>query len=660
MGNTNAAESNQQEKQRKQENVFVAMDAGAEIVDEEECEKTREQQERHQARDRAVIANKNSQKALAEASLQKGARELRRSLPRELDDSMVPESREKKDRDGNNDSDDSCASSSSGSVVISKKKTSASADDEDDADEEDEDLNFKRTDKDWSVLEDGEIDQKRKEQKRENSEAAALAAKAMEHKVKISVSVSPISVSDEYSYLPDNTNNNEGEEEMNLPHDLLSGAYDDDDDTYDDDARNIPSWNMDKEQYRSNLQRESMVYDFDDDINQSREYRNDERRSQQQENLLKHNLQERQQRQQDQHRDDIRRSQQQSSQQQQQQQQQPYRAPEGKSTRTLLYRLLCPNARAGSVIGKNGEKVKQLQRDSGAKIKVEPPVDSTIPERVISIEAYDVEDSQVWAPSQIALLRIVETIVLDGQRNYTIGGAEESNGNIVIRLLLPSSQIRNVIGRFGNVIERIRVGSGSLVRVLPSSETPRCAKRNDEVLQISADSMDNIASALAMITTQLRLDPPVRAHELPGGTKVHNDRASSEASRRINSGIVNEGGVLTSVTTPTTKEQQQQSNYPLGFNEYASSYYGEEKTSPSSDTTDTGGTSYHQQPQSPQTPLAYSQNNDNNVPDTTDVCGLFNITNFEGLDDTEPEARIAPGDIILFFHRYLLFARVLF
>ena len=55
------------------------------------------------------------------------------------------------------------------------------------------------------------------------------------------------------------------------------------------------------------------------------------------------------------------------------------------------------------MIAKNGGKVKQLQRDSGAKIKVEPPVDSTIAERVIAIEAQDVDDPTVWAPSQIAL-----------------------------------------------------------------------------------------------------------------------------------------------------------------------------------------------------------------------------------------------------------------
>ena len=108
-------------------------------------------------------------------------------------------------------------------------------------------------------------------------------------------------------------------------------------------------------------------------------------------------------------------------------------------TRTLLYRLLCPNARAESVIGKNGEKVEMLQRDSGARIKVEPPVDSTIAERVIAIEAPDVDDPSVWTPTQIALLRIVETIVLDAERNTTIGSTDEYNGHICVRLLLPSS-----------------------------------------------------------------------------------------------------------------------------------------------------------------------------------------------------------------------------
>ncbi|CAL6387389.1 unnamed protein product [Bathycoccus prasinos] len=389
-----------------------------------------------------------------------------------------------------------------------------------------------------------------------------------------------------------NNNNNQDidENDVNLPRDLMSAAIGDDSL---DSPILPPVWAQIRRRNSASEGREQISYDFVDEPQGEQRPHLEQRVQQQQSTHQSQTLSF----------------------------SQPYRMPENHgATRTLLYRLLCPNARAGSVIGKNGEKVKQLQRDSGAKIKVEPPVDSTIAERVIAIEAQDVDDPTVWAPSQIALLRIVETIVLDAERNTTIGAAEENNGHIVIRLLLPSSQIRNVIGRFGNVIERIRVGSGLHVRVLPSSETPRCAKRNDEVLQISAESMENVASALVMITTQLRLDPPVRAHELPGGTKVHCDRASSEAIRRAASGIVNEGDV--------------------------GSYYAQKVSPGSSDISSSDS------PQSPatmysssQAPMVHAHGGAyaEQFPDSSDVCGLFNISNFEGLDDTEPESRIAPG-----------------
>jgi hypothetical protein len=40
----------------------------------------------------------------------------------------------------------------------------------------------------------------------------------------------------------------------------------------------------------------------------------------------------------------------------------------------VVFRLLCPNARTGSVIGKGGEVIKQLREDTGARIKVEHAV----------------------------------------------------------------------------------------------------------------------------------------------------------------------------------------------------------------------------------------------------------------------------------------------
>ena len=590
-----------------------------------------------------------------EAAAAAAVRRRRSSVPRELESALI---------EGGGDRvrssrDDDSSGSDERSVIVKSKKIGDSRyfpslendnhrDDEKDEENDDE--------KNYGggggrgreeTYEEGEIRKTRTTNDRGENEEDDFSEALNEEVRRLSVRVS--NNEEDETTAKNNTNNNDqdiDENDVNLPRDLMSAAIGDDS----LDSPILPPWTQIKRRNSASEGREQISYDFVDEPQEQREQRRSYVPMQYQHHNATDDAQLKGQLEQ--------RAQQQLSTHQSQTLpfSQPYRMPENHgATRTLLYRLLCPNARAGSVIGKNGEKVKQLQRDSGAKIKVEPPVDSTISERVIAIEAQDVDDPTVWAPSQIALLRIVETIVLDAERNTTIGAAEEHNGHIVVRLLLPSSQIRNVIGRFGNVIERIRVGSGSHVRVLPSSETPRCAKRNDEVLQISAESMENVASALAMITTQLRLDPPVRAHELPGGTKIHCDRASSEAVRRAASGIVNEGGILTSVdttatttTTTTTTQQQGLQKPPISPSFDAtspdvSSYYAQKLSPGSSDVSSSDS------PQSPvamysssQVPMvheAYAEQ----LPDSSDVCGLFNISNFEGLDDTEPESRIAPG-----------------
>lgn len=566
----------------------------------------------------------------------------RSSVPHELESALIGEGGQM----SKNENNDSSSSEEGGRVVVKSKKIGDSRyfpsleNDEDEEESADDtknennnttNNNNNKGEGEGKTYEEGEIRQTRTEEDDLKSEEASMNEKVR----RLSVRVSNNEDETTTTMMKKNNNNNNqdiDENDVNLPRDLMSAAIGDDSL---DSPILPPVWAQIRRRNSASEGREQISYDFVDEAQgeQRRSYAPTHRDTTDDPHL-KAQLEQRVQQQQSTHQSQTLPF------------SQPYRMPENHgATRTLLYRLLCPNARAGSVIGKNGEKVKQLQRDSGAKIKVEPPVDSTIAERVIAIEAQDVDDPTVWAPSQIALLRIVETIVLDAERNTTIGAAEENNGHIVIRLLLPSSQIRNVIGRFGNVIERIRVGSGSHVRVLPSSETPRCAKRNDEVLQISAESMENVASALAMITTQLRLDPPVRAHELPGGTKVHCDRASSEAIRRAASGIVNEGGILTSVETTTQQQQrlQRTQNSHTSLDATSLESYYAQKVSPGS----SDKSSSTESPQSPlmQMPMvqehggAYAEQ----FPDSSDVCGLFNISNFEGLDDTEPESRIAPN-----------------
>lgn len=55
----------------------------------------------------------------------------------------------------------------------------------------------------------------------------------------------------------------------------------------------------------------------------------------------------------------------------------------------LVFRILCPNEKIGSVIGKGGSIIRGLREDTGARIKVADPIPGS-DERVIIISANEV------------------------------------------------------------------------------------------------------------------------------------------------------------------------------------------------------------------------------------------------------------------------------
>ena len=88
------------------------------------------------------------------------------------------------------------------------------------------------------------------------------------------------------------------------------------------------------------------------------------------------------------------------------------------------YRILCPGAKIGSVIGKGGSIIKALRQECRSKIKVEDSVPGS-DERVIYIcssyrEGRDGEKRGTF-PAQEALLRVHARIV-DG-----VGGASDED-----------------------------------------------------------------------------------------------------------------------------------------------------------------------------------------------------------------------------------------
>ncbi|CAN1298769.1 KH domain-containing protein HEN4, partial [Linum perenne] len=202
------------------------------------------------------------------------------------------------------------------------------------------------------------------------------------------------------------------------------------------------------------------------------------------------------------------------------------------------FRILCPSARTGAVIGKGGATVRHIQSVTGAKIRlldnphghpacdervilishVNNPFSSTnnrIPRAVPADEAATTTSAtdnsnrsashpqdggetdgsssvstkgsggesgdEGWGPVQKALVRVFEKIVKGDS-------VEELGEEVVVvgRVLVGNDQAACLFGRGGNVLEKIMVESGAQqVRLLPRDQIPPCAAQSDELILIT-------------------------------------------------------------------------------------------------------------------------------------------------------------------------------
>ncbi|KAJ9147355.1 hypothetical protein P3X46_029529 [Hevea brasiliensis] len=188
-----------------------------------------------------------------------------------------------------------------------------------------------------------------------------------------------------------------------------------------------------------------------------------------------------------------------------------------------VYRILCPSRKIGGVIGKGGSIVKALREETQAKITVADSVSGS-DERVIIIysspekisrnqnndEDSTVENEQETmeplCAAQDALLKVHERIVEED----LIGGMTSDDDNessiVTARLLVPNNMVGCLLGKRGDVIQRLRSETGASIRVLPADHLPICAMSTDELVQISAKP-DVAKRALYEVSTLLHLNP---------------------------------------------------------------------------------------------------------------------------------------------------------
>ncbi|KAH7556869.1 hypothetical protein JRO89_XS11G0004900 [Xanthoceras sorbifolium] len=198
-----------------------------------------------------------------------------------------------------------------------------------------------------------------------------------------------------------------------------------------------------------------------------------------------------------------------------------------------VYRILCPSRKIGGVIGKGGSIVKALREETQAKITVADSVTgSGSDERVIIIyssptkisrkqnsdedsAAENEKDSmESLCAAQDALLKVHDRIAEEDLFGGMASDDDNENNDVTARLLVPNNMVGCLLGKRGDVIQRLRSETGASIRVLPADRLPPCAMSTDELVQISGKP-DVAKKALYEVSSLLHQNP--RKDKPPSG-----------------------------------------------------------------------------------------------------------------------------------------------
>ncbi|KAG6503045.1 RNA-binding KH domain-containing protein RCF3-like [Zingiber officinale] len=233
-------------------------------------------------------------------------------------------------------------------------------------------------------------------------------------------------------------------------------------------------------------------------------------------------------------------------------QQKQIKAPTG----VTMFRVLCPASKSDSVIGKGGEIVARIQRETGAKIRLEEIV-SGCDERVILITGSEkdaelgnehkkededtlvsegdvnlkesaenigeAEDSSAPESTKVdggppllvnALLLIFEGIIENEPVNEVDEEESKKLSTVSARLLILSNQVGCLLGKGGSVIKQISADSGAHIRILSKDKLPLCGTQQDEIVQVTG-GVDSVKKALHLVGQQLLDNPPRERDPFP-------------------------------------------------------------------------------------------------------------------------------------------------
>lgn len=169
-------------------------------------------------------------------------------------------------------------------------------------------------------------------------------------------------------------------------------------------------------------------------------------------------------------------------------------------TENIYLKVLVPSVAAGAIIGKGGETITQIQKDTGANIKMSKSNDyyPGTTERVCLITG---------SPEAV---RTVHNFVMEkirdkpdqGSRNESDGSRHQERHKQV-KILVPNSTAGMIIGKAGNYISQIKEDSSAYVQISQKSKEMNLPERCVTV----AGDLSQVKKAVEMILQKIIDDP---------------------------------------------------------------------------------------------------------------------------------------------------------
>ncbi|CAJ1931258.1 unnamed protein product [Sphenostylis stenocarpa] len=163
------------------------------------------------------------------------------------------------------------------------------------------------------------------------------------------------------------------------------------------------------------------------------------------------------------------------------------RDPKG-AEHEVVFRLLCSNNVAGSVIGKRGAIVRALESKTGASIIFAAPL-SEFSERIVTISAVEhwllfIQSLESCnSPAQDAVILVFARIIEDhiGKGFLPVSSMESP---VTSRLLVAKSTVNCLSGNEGQAISELKEVTGADVQILHGEPVPNGATDDDVVVQV--------------------------------------------------------------------------------------------------------------------------------------------------------------------------------